>query len=95
MSYNKGGDELRIKTNWGDLVASVGHDPNYPEIFITLEMPDRVEFTLAVIGQDGDCMRTRVKEVIPDEDFTLGIGFTDAEIANAWQEVIDNDCYDS
>ena len=44
-------NKISVQTDAGKLVAEVGGDPDYPEIFVYLEKPDGTEIDLAVVGQ--------------------------------------------
>ena len=46
-------NKARVKTPLGTLVAEVGGDPDYPEIFVYLEREDGMQIDLTAVSTNG------------------------------------------
>lgn len=63
---------ISTKTPWGDLVAVIGGDPTYPEIFVYLKREDgtEIDFNVTTANLEESRITTYVYGDVTQDDYT-------------------------
>jgi hypothetical protein len=83
-------ERISTQTPWGELIAEIGGDPTYPEIFVYLKREDGMEIDLNVTSANIEESRitTYVYGDVVQEDFTWAHTWSEKELKIKFAEEV-------